>query len=426
MKENNVMKVLKRVVAVVAMAACIIASPSVAYAAESAANLTELAKIVSEHGVARDTSKFSVTYTGNEADIDRLFDEDLTFFMTDIVTLWDDPNTSDDADYLAGNLNFTTDGHEVYTEGDKIFFKLKYFETLSQTNQVNEKVPGILSELGVDSMTNYEKVKAIHDYVCDLITYDADGGDVVSTMYGAVFNRRALCNSYSLCMYKLLTEAGVPCKFIGGVAGTGRDSGGHAWNIVALGDKWYNLDATWDDSDEGISYDYFLKGSSDFDEADPEQKHTMDAPFKKAPFSTTFPIAKTAFNPNVMSDENTNVTTADTGSDEDVSKVYKLSDIVEGKYPSSGKFTVKKNKGKDLQLFIKSGKESLVSKATYKVTKGKSYIKSIKNYGLCEDEGGYFTDLYFKGKKKGTVNIKITLKLTNGQSLSYTFKGKVK
>ena len=152
----------------------------------------------------------------------------------------------------------------------------------------------------------------------------------------------------------------------------------------------------------------------------------MDAPYKKSPFSTTFPIAKTAFNPNVMSDENTNVTTADTGSDEDVSKVYKLSDIVEGKYPSSGKFTVKKKKGKDLQLFIKSGKESLVSKATYKVTKGKSYIKSIKNYGLCEDEGGYFTDLYFKGKKKGTVNIKITLKLTNGQSLSYTFKGKVK
>ncbi len=426
MNENKASKVLKRVVAVVAIAVCIIASPSVAFAAESASNLTELAKIVAKHGVARDTSKFSVTYTGKDSDVDRIFDDDFTFFTSDLVTLWDDPNTSDDADYLAGNLNFTTDGHDIYTEGNKIYFKLKYFETLSQTQKVNEIVPQILSQLGVSSMSNYDKVKAIHDYVCGLITYDAEGGDVVSTMYGALFNKRALCNSYSLCMYKLLTEAGVPCKFIGGKAGTGRDAEGHAWNIVALGDKWYNLDATWDDSDEGIIYDYFLKGSSDFDEADPDQKHDMDAPFKKAPFSTKFPIAKTAFDPNTMSDENSGSDISDPDTDEEETTVYKLSDIVDGRYPSSGKFSVKKKKGKDLQLYIKSGMESIVSKVTYKVTKGKKNIKSIKNFGLLEDEGEYFTDFYFKGKKKGAVNIKIILKLTNGQSLGYTFKGKVK
>ena len=102
-------------------------------------------------------------------------------------------------------------------------------------------------------------------------------------------------------MYKLLLEAGVPCHWIGGSAGTGRDSAGHAWNIVKLGDQWYNLDATWDDADnDKISYDYFLKGTADFDEADTSQVHTMDNEYYESSYLTDFPIAETSY---VVSDE---------------------------------------------------------------------------------------------------------------------------
>ncbi len=413
-------------------------SPVEAYAAaESAASLEELAEIVTAHGLKRESS-FDVTYTGADKDLDELFDAEGDFFDS-TLTMHDDPSTSDDADYLAGMMNWEADD-TLSMKGDTLYFNLKYFDTLEQTRYVNEQIPQILSELGVAGMGNYEKVVAVHDYICKLITYSSTGADAESSVYGALVDHKALCNGYALCMYKFLVEAGVPCKFIGGKAGTGRDSGAHAWNIVALGDRWYNVDLTWDDDDEAGSfgYDYFLKGSTDFDAADPGEVHTMDKPYRTGAFAAAFPIAKTAFDPKTMSDENHSVTIGGNGGALEDSaeaaeaasgqKTYKIGDLVEGKYPSSGTFAVKKGKKQFLQLYIKSGMDQVVSKVTYKVTAGKACVKSIKNEGLCTDEesGLPFTELSFKGKKKGKVSVKIVLKLKNGQSLGSTFKGKVK
>ncbi|MBE5900827.1 MAG: hypothetical protein E7280_02865 [Lachnospiraceae bacterium] len=278
---------------------------------EKASTMKQLAKIVSKHGVKRD-AKFTVKYTGNSKDIDKMMnDQDFTFF-TSTLALIDDPSTSDDADYLAGNLNLSDD-YDVYATGKTIVFKLKYFETKKQTQYVNSKIPGILKKLGVKKLSNYDKVKKIHDYVCKLITYK-DDYKKCSSMYSALKNGKGLCNSYALCMYKLLTEAGVPCKFVGGIAGTGRDSGGHAWNIVKLDGKWYYLDATWDDEGKNkISHDYFLKGTSDFDKADPSQKHTLDKPYRTGEFAKKFPIAKKAYKKGSNEDD----TVDDEGNDSD-------------------------------------------------------------------------------------------------------------
>ena len=317
------MKKLIKKAAALLLAACMTASLPIAQAkpmaaqagtTEKAATMKQLAKLVSKHGVKRDT-KFTVRYTGNSKDIDKLLsDEDFTFF-TSTLALVDDPATSDDADYLAGNLNLS-DNYEVYATGKTIVFKMEYFETKKQTNYVNSKIPGILKKLGVKKLSNYQKVKKIHDYVCKLITYK-DDYKKCSSMYSALKTGKGLCNSYALCMYKLLTEAGVPCKFVGGTAGTGRDSGGHAWNIVKLGGKWYYLDATWDDEGKNkISYDYFLKGSSDFDKADPSQKHTLDKPYRTGEFAKKFPIAKKAFKKG-SDDQNPEETVEDEDSDEE-------------------------------------------------------------------------------------------------------------
>ncbi len=439
------MKRLRRVMAAVLMMCLVITGPAVARAAtESASNLDELAKIVTEHGLKRD-SKFDVNYKGPFDDLVILLarmTENLFFFNK--LSMYDDPTTSNDADYLTGNIQLYNDTVDVDVDENEsdstLKFNIRYFETLPQTEYVNGHVPQILSKLGVSNKSNYEKVKAIHDYVCDLITWTDGEEDWVSSMWGALTKRKALCNAYALCMYKLLVEAGVPCKYIGGKAGTGVDSGGHAWNIVALGDKWYNLDTTWDDDDDNKSwgYDYFLKGSSDFDEEDPEQIHTMDKPYLSDSFKNAFPIAKTAFKKG-MNDENVSIkigdesisisdpTTPNTSDDPDVTDdtKYTFKDIVYTKDPSNGKFSIKKGKSDYLMLNINEGMESLLKKATYKVTTGKKNVK-VSYCTIDEDEYGTFVTLKYKGKKKGKVNIKITLKLTNGQTLSYTFKGKIK
>ncbi len=545
---------------------------SLAQAADfTAASLSELSQILREQGLARKTN-FSVEFTGSSTDFDYAFNDNMAIFYYDLATL-DYTATSDDADYIVGNIDFTVDNW-LYSEDNTLVFNYKYFENLDQTAYVNSKVPEILKSLGVDGMSNYEKVKTIHDYVCQMITYESDG-DIYSTAYSSFANGKGLCNSYALCMYKLLVGAGIPCKWIGGFAGTGRDAGGHAWNIVALGDKWYYVDPTWDDDEDNntISYDYFLKGTSDFDAADPSQTHKLEDCYSITSFLSDFPLAEKAFDPNTDSDVNTKVvignvapndepvqttepiintpepaitttepyyddenenteptqtpfiddnndveptedpynddnwdvepteepynddnwdtvptekpvddnkpndgTQTDVGPNNDASTptgnvttpsndtatpstvvspsaattpstvvapstattpitvaaadtntTYKFSDFVNGKYPARGKFKLKRKKKIDLQLFIEDAeKAGLIKKVTYKITTGKKRVKVIKNYGVRKDNLGYFTSLYLKGKKKGTVKVKITLNIKNGQKLSYTFKGKVK
>ncbi|MCR4605632.1 MAG: hypothetical protein K5639_06490 [Eubacterium sp.] len=426
----------KRVTVTVMILGLVFTGPTVAYAAQTASSLPELAKIVNQECMKK-SKKIEVNYSGPKKDLAYVTEnDDFSFFFCDMA-LEDDPATSDDADYVTGSLDWSTKKHDFYAEGEKLVIKPVYLETLAQTAYVNEKVPEILAELDVDGMSNYEKVKTIHDYVCDLITYKAGKSVDYFSMYGAIKNRKGVCNAYSLCMYKLLVEAGVPCKYIGGVAGTGNDAEGHAWNIVALGDRWYNLDVTWDDPDDSDgrpNYNYFLKGSKDFDEYDPEEVHTMDKPYRTVKFAKLFPIATNAFNPTMMDDENKTITIGSTAegivdSDSEPEETkYTLKDVLEGKWPSNGKFTVKKNKRQEIFLFIEESMDKVIKNVTYKFTTGKSRVKNVHNYKLEYDEkdGLPYTTLTFKGKKKGAVTVKIILKLTNGQSLSVTFKGKVK
>ena len=82
----------------------------------------------------------------------------------------------------------------------------------------------------------------VHDYLVNNIEYDS--GITNFTAYSALFEGTTVCQGYSLLYYKLLTEAGVQCRFITGSA-NGED---HGWNLVKIGDAWYNVDVTWDDT----------------------------------------------------------------------------------------------------------------------------------------------------------------------------------
>ena len=436
-----------------------------AAAEQRAAGLAELAQVIRDNGMQR-KSRFSVDFSGSDEEWSRLFNG-MSFFYYDMIVL-DDASTSDDSDYLIGNINFSKEfmSASVEEEGGngEIIFTPTYFETADETEYVNTHTKEILAELGTSQMSDYSKVKAVHDYVCALITYTNDV-DNASSVYGAYVRGKGLCNSYALCMYKLLVEAGVPCHWIGGSAGTGRDSAGHAWNIVKLGDQWYNLDATWDDADnDKISYDYFLKGTADFDEADTSQVHTMDNEYYESSYLTDFPIAETSY---VVSDEDLKpVTPTPTqtqsaspsaapteaptqipsvspsttpkspvspvmpptttpGETKEVTK-YSFSDIIVGKYPAKGKFTISRKKADDIQLLIDNkAARKKIAKISYKITSGKKIIKT-KNYGIRKDGKQYFSNLRVFGKKKGKAKIAVTVKLINGQKKKYNFTVRVR
>ena len=493
-------KILAVILAVGIFAGSVAVNGTQAAAAEQrAAGLAELAQVIRDNGMQR-KSRFSVDFSGSDEEWSRLFNG-MSFFYYDMIVL-DDASTSDDSDYLIGNINFSKEFMSTLVEEEsgngEIIFTPTYFETADETEYVNTHTKEILAELGTSQMSDYSKVKAVHDYVCELITYTNDV-DNASSVYGAYVRGKGLCNSYALCMYKLLVEAGVPCHWIGGSAGTGRDSAGHAWNIVKLGDQWYNLDATWDDADnDKISYDYFLKGTADFDEADTSQVHTMDNEYYESSYLTDFPIAETSYvvsdedlkpvtptpTPTIVPSASPSATptevptqtptevptqtptevptqtpsaspsaapteaptqtpsvspsttpkspvspvippTTTPGETKEVTK-YSFSDIIVGKYPAKGKFTISRKKADDIQLLIDNkAARKKIAKISYKITSGKKIIKT-KNYGIRKDGKQYFSNLRVFGKKKGKAKIAVTVKLINGQKKKYNFTVRVR
>ena len=107
------------------------------------------------------------------------------------------------------------------------------------------------------SMSQYEQVKAFHDYLCRTVTY-RDQGESSHTAYGALVNHAAVCQGYTQAMDLLCFLSGIDCAYIFGSAG-GED---HSWVRVKVDGQWYNVDATWDDQPGGIIYDYFLRSDA--------------------------------------------------------------------------------------------------------------------------------------------------------------------
>lgn len=190
----------------------------------------------------------------------------------------DNPNTSDDFDYLYNNI----DSYTITSNSSGVKVSLKWLEDKEQLSMVNTKIQSIFSELQIDKMnTEYEIVKALHDYIINATDYDYDYKNYAS--YNALFDNSTVCQGYSLLYYKLLTEAGIECRFVTGYS----NDEYHGWNIVKIDDKWYNVDTTWDDLENGkITYDYFLKGSTTFN-----KDHTLDKEYKTKEFIQKYPIA---------------------------------------------------------------------------------------------------------------------------------------
>ena len=117
----------------------------------------------------------------------------------------------------------------------------------------------------VDStMSQYERVKAFHDYLCDTVTYRKTGPES-HTAYGALVNHAAVCQGYTQAMDLLCFLSGIDCEHIFGQATANGVTEYHAWVRVNIDGNWYNVDPTWDDQVTYISYDYFLVSDGHMD-----------------------------------------------------------------------------------------------------------------------------------------------------------------
>lgn len=166
-----------------------------------------------------------------------------------------------------------------------------YYTSLAKEESVDEVVNNFLTENEFSRATpDEEKIKAAHDFIAARCEYDWRNSLLIhrhnkSTAYGALVSGEASCQGYSVAMYRLLMEAGIKCRVITGYAtspATGEREY-HAWNLVCLDGKWYNVDVSWDD--ETDSLDYYLKSDASF------STHERDAEYDSGNFRSAYPSA---------------------------------------------------------------------------------------------------------------------------------------
>ena len=134
-----------------------------------------------------------------------------------------------------------------------------YLVTRSEKESMQRKLAVAMDNIcsKVTATDPYEIELQLHDLLCEQVTYTSfnDSNDpMIYTAYGALVNGKAVCEGYSRAMQMLLSRFSINSVLVTGVAA----NEGHMWNAVQLDGKWYHLDVTWDDTQEGyISHEYF-------------------------------------------------------------------------------------------------------------------------------------------------------------------------
>lgn len=179
--------------------------------------------------------------------------------------------------YISGGVCYLT-----------VTYTLTYYTTSEQEAVVTETVEDTLESLDIDGKTDYQKIRAIYDFICENVTYDYDTLEddtykLKFTAYAALLNGTAVCQGYALLFYRMALELGIDARFIAGLG----NGGAHGWNIVELRDEYYNLDSTWDAGRS--TYSYFLKCTDNFGD------HSRYTNYDTDEFNAAYPMSETDY-----------------------------------------------------------------------------------------------------------------------------------
>ncbi len=139
---------------------------------------------------------------------------------------------------------------------DALYFEVTYFSTKEQEDWMDAEIDRMVNQPGgmfysYKNKSDYEKVKAVYDYVSNKISWvDGTKVGIYHMAYSGLHDGKGTCQSYALLFYRLTRELGVPSRVL-----MGTDAGAHTYNIVKLGSRWYYIDC---------SNKRFLQGSKNF------------------------------------------------------------------------------------------------------------------------------------------------------------------
>ena len=137
---------------------------------------------------------------------------------------------------------------------DYIFKNFNSCENVGFINEyIKAQVKKVVAENTNDSMSDLQKVKVLHDWVCSNTEYDFTDSPKCHTDGSIFLNDSTQCEGYARMYNLLLNEAGIETYYV--------HSSTHAWNVIKLGNCCFHVDTTWDDSEN--SYNWFLKSDQE-------------------------------------------------------------------------------------------------------------------------------------------------------------------
>lgn len=144
------------------------------------------------------------------------------------------------------DLYFVYRGYSYSTSGTKVTRILfTYIDTYD--DDAFRKSAGAALSCVDSQMSDVEKAVILHDYLTVNCEYDYQNylnnsiPDESFTAYGTLVNRTAVCQGYALAYKYLLNQVGIDCYMVSS------DAMNHAWNMIVLDGKYYQVDVTWDD-----------------------------------------------------------------------------------------------------------------------------------------------------------------------------------
>lgn len=156
---------------------------------------------------------------------------------------------------LIGTVN------ELRYDYDTNSLKVSYYLTAEETEYMQteslKKAAEIAGEVTDDSMSDYEKEKAINQYLCDNAAYNEDIYEYINedgsiseeaaikyvhsfTPYGVLCENFGVCESYAEAFLLIARAAGLEAVIETGTL----ENVGHEWNRVKIDGQWYTMDVT--------------------------------------------------------------------------------------------------------------------------------------------------------------------------------------
>lgn len=196
----------------------------------------------------------------------------------------------DEGDYIQYHIDQIkmTTSSLTYDEG--YYYTLSYQVSFRTSDAQEEAVGRMIKEIitPLQNKSTVDKIRFINNYITARVTYEQTSDDLCYTAYGALIKQKAVCQGYTLLMYRMLKEAGIDNRMITGTGISNGKAVAHSWNIIKIGNLYYDNDVTWNDSFR--MNQYYLAGAATF-----AKTHQSDETFKSAAFQKNYPLSQTAY-----------------------------------------------------------------------------------------------------------------------------------